>query len=72
MQSLKQSLNPRQWWTLALTAIALILLTLINAPSSPQSTGSSYSKTPEGYGAWYEYMEKNGATIDHHRRRSQY
>ena len=68
MQSLKQSLNPRQWWTLALTSIALILLTLINAPSSPQSTGSSYSKTPEGYGAWYEYMEKNGATIDRLRK----
>lgn len=68
MQSLKQALNPRQWWTVALTAIALILLTLINAPSSPQSTGSSYSKTPEGYGAWYEYMEKNGATIDRLRK----
>ncbi len=68
MQSLKYTLNPRQWWTLALTAIALILLTLINAPSSPQSTGSSYSKTPEGYGAWYEYMEKNGATIDRLRK----
>jgi len=68
MQSLKQALNPRQWWTLALTSIALILLTLINAPSSPQNTGSSYSKTPEGYGAWYEYMEKNGATIDRLRK----
>jgi len=68
MQSLKKALNPRQWWTLALTSIALILLTLINAPSSPQSTGSSYSKTPEGYGAWYEYMEKNGATIDRLRK----
>ncbi|MCY7408497.1 MAG: DUF4350 domain-containing protein [Alkalinema sp. CAN_BIN05] len=68
MQSLKQALNPRQWWTLALTAIALILLTLINAPSSPQSVGSSYSKTPEGYGAWYEYMEKKGTTIDRLRK----
>ena len=69
MQSLiKQSLNPRQWWTIALTAIAIILLTLINAPSSPQNTGSSYSKTPEGYGAWYEYMVKNGATIDRLRK----
>ncbi len=68
MQSLKQALNPRQWWTVALTAIALILLTLINAPSSPQSTGSSYGKTPEGYGAWYEYMEKSGATIDRLRK----
>lgn len=68
MQSLKQALNPRQWWTLALTSIALILLTLINAPSSPQSTGSSYSKTPEGYGAWYEYMKKNGTTIDRLRK----
>ena len=68
MHSLKQALNPRQWWTVALTAIALILLTLINAPSSPQSTGSSYGKTPEGYGAWYEYMKKNGATIDRLRK----
>ena len=68
MQNLKQALNPRQWWTFALTTIALILLTLINAPSSPQSIGSSYSKTPEGYGAWYEYMKKNGATIDRLRK----
>ncbi len=68
MQSLKQALNPRQWWTFALTAIALILLTLINAPSSPQSTGSSYSKTPDGYGAWYEYMKKKGVAIDRLRK----
>ncbi len=68
MQSLKQALNPRQWWTFALTTIALILLALINAPSSPQSVGSSYGKTPEGYGAWYDYMEKNGAAIDRLRK----
>lgn len=43
------------WGGIALTVI--ILLTIFAAPSSNKiMAGSTYSKEPSGYGAWYQYM----------------
>lgn len=72
MQSLKPSFsstfsgafNPRQWWTIAIVVMGLLLVTVISAPNSPQSIGSTYSKSPEGYGAWYAYMEAKGEKVE--------
>lgn len=45
--------------------IAVIaLLTLFLAPTTnQQSAGSTYSRSPDGYGAWYAFMEKRGTPV---------
>ncbi len=68
LQTLKQTFNPRQWWTIGLVLAGLLLFTLVSAPSSPQSVGSTYSRAPEGYGAWYAYMENSGAKMERLRK----
>lgn len=47
-------------------AIAVIaLLTLIAAPNTSYiSNGSTYNRAPDGYGAWYAYMQKQAAKIE--------
>ncbi|MGB3237788.1 MAG: DUF4350 domain-containing protein [Geitlerinemataceae cyanobacterium] len=48
-------------------AIALgviLLLTLVLAPSRDRlSSGSTYSRAPDGYGAWYAFMEQRGTPV---------
>ncbi len=68
LQTLKQTFNSRQWVTMVVVLAGLLLFTLISAPSSPQSVGSTYSRAPEGYGAWYAYMENSGAKIERLRK----
>jgi len=42
-------------WLAAIALGAIILLTLIVAPSNSKlNIGSTYSRTPDGYGAWYD------------------
>lgn len=56
----------KRWLWLSLAAIAImVLLTLIAAPStsSANRSGSTYSKSPDGYGAWYAFMEKQGTPV---------
>lgn len=51
---------------LGIGAIALVLVTLFlvsTAPNVPNYRGSTYSRAPEGYGAWYDYMAKQGRPI---------
>jgi hypothetical protein len=39
----------------------LILITLFAAPSSSRlNNGSTYNRAPEGYAAWYSYMQRRG------------
>lgn len=58
-------MNKKKWW---LGAIALILLSLlfilISTPNQQRlQDGSTYSRQPSGYGAWYAAMEQQGAKI---------
>jgi hypothetical protein len=47
-----------------LAIATLILLTLFIAPkSNPQISGSTFSRAPDGYGAWSAYMERQGTPI---------
>ena len=47
----------------------LMLLTLVLAPSGVRlSSGSTYSRAPDGYGAWYAFMEKRGTPIQRWQR----
>jgi hypothetical protein len=50
---------------------AIVLLTLFIAPrSSRQSSGSTFSRAPDGYGAWYAYMERQGTQVQRWRQPS--
>ena len=56
----------KRWiWILAIAITAIILLTLFAAPTTGNRTtsGSTYSRAPDGYGAWYAFMEKRGTPV---------
>ena len=60
----------RRWLVIGI-AIALILGALVAiAPStgSPSIQGSTFSRAPTGYGAWYAYMEAQGVNIQRWQR----
>ena len=63
-RSFSQSFSLRQWFTFGILAAGLLLFTLLSAPNNPRSDGSTYSRSPEGYGAWYAYVERSGQAID--------
>ncbi|BAZ28430.1 hypothetical protein NIES4074_08630 [Cylindrospermum sp. NIES-4074] len=50
-------------WLGAIALAAIISLTLIAAPSSKINAGSTYNRAPDGYGAWYAFMQKQGTSI---------
>ncbi|MBK1988533.1 DUF4350 domain-containing protein [Sphaerospermopsis aphanizomenoides BCCUSP55] len=50
-------------WLGAIALAVMILLSLIVAPSSKINHGSTYNRAPEGYGAWYAFMQAQGANI---------
>ena len=64
MPRLPQSVSLRQGFTVGILAAGLLLFTLLSAPNNPRSDGSTYSRSPEGYGAWYAYVERSGQPID--------
>ena len=59
-------------WIFVVIAIAVItVITLIAAPNSGGSknnSGSTYGKSPDGYGAWYEYMSQKETPIKRWRK----
>ena len=71
MRSLTPSiphLSPRQWLTLAIALALLLVLTLLTAPNNPKSDGSTYSRSPEGYSAWYDAVKQAGQPIEQSRQ----
>ncbi len=51
-------------WLGAIALGVIILLTLIAAPNSSKiNNGSTYNRAPDGYGAWYAFMQQQGTTI---------
>lgn len=48
----------------AIALISLIVLTVIAAPSTTQQSGSSFSRAPDGYGAWYAYLQQKGIQVE--------
>jgi Domain of unknown function (DUF4350) len=54
----------RLWLLGGFFLLVIILVTLFSSPSSDRNnTGSTFSKAPEGYGAWYAFMEAKGVLI---------
>jgi hypothetical protein len=57
-------------WGFGLMAVAvLIVLTLFIAPRSNRlMSGSTFSRSPDGYGAWYAYMQRQGNPVQRWRK----
>jgi len=57
-------LSPRQLWIFGAIALCLAaLIALLVAPSNQIRSGSTYSRDPSGYGAWYAFMEERGTPV---------
>ncbi len=55
--------------TIGIAIAVIVLLTLLFAPARNQDRrGSTYSRGPGGYGAWYAEMETQGAAIQRWRK----
>jgi hypothetical protein len=55
------TLRRRQIWILAIALGALLCISLFMAPRDGSlRQGSTYGRSPDGYGAWYAYMERRG------------
>lgn len=50
-------------WLSAIALAVIIILSTIIAPSTKINAGSSYNRAPDGYGAWYAFMQAQGANI---------
>jgi hypothetical protein len=58
------TLKNRWLWLGAIAILVLLLLSLFVAPHAPNlRQGSTYSRTPSGYGAWYAYLENQGISV---------
>ncbi len=56
--------SKRVWWIVAIALGAIVLITLLAAPSNNKlGVGSTYSRAPEGYGAWYAFMQQQGIPV---------
>lgn len=56
--------NRRLWIFGAIAIAAIVLLTLLAAPAGNKpSSGSTYNRAPDGYGAWYAFMAERGTPL---------
>ncbi|MBD2778366.1 DUF4350 domain-containing protein [Iningainema tapete] len=54
----------KRLWVGGIALFVIILLTLLAAPSSSKiNSGSTYNRAPDGYGAWYAFMQKQGVAV---------
>lgn len=53
----------QRWWLGAIAIAAIVLLSLVTAPNNRSRLGSTYSHSPDGYGAWYAYMQNQGTPV---------
>jgi hypothetical protein len=61
----------RKWLWIGIAIAVLMVLTLISAPNSggrKNDSGSTYGRSPDGYGAWYEYMTEQDVSIERWRK----
>lgn len=65
-------LNRRAWIALSIALATLVVLSAIAAPSSTRlHTGSTYGRAPDGYGAWFAYMQAQGTPVQRWQRPSE-
>ncbi|MEB3831034.1 DUF4350 domain-containing protein [Phormidium sp. CCY1219] len=60
------NISSRRLWVFGAIAVAAIaIFTFLGAPASSQyNSGSTYGRDPDGYGAWYAYMERQNIPIE--------
>jgi hypothetical protein len=51
-------------WLGAIALAIMILLSLFAAPNTKIYTGSTYTRSADGYGAWYAFMQQQGINIE--------
>ena len=57
-------IKKRWFWLVAIATGVILLLTLLFAPAGGKLySGSTYSRAPDGYGAWYAFMETRGTPV---------
>ncbi|HEY9607694.1 MAG TPA: DUF4350 domain-containing protein [Allocoleopsis sp.] len=58
-------LSQRRLWLFGAIAIGVIvLITILAAPANQKvNSGSTYGRAPDGYGAWYAFMEQRGTPV---------
>ncbi|MEM9088171.1 MAG: DUF4350 domain-containing protein [Cyanobacteria bacterium P01_F01_bin.53] len=57
------------WWLVLLAMLLLGLLFLASAPAGNRlNSGSTWGNGPDGYGAWYAYMQEQGVEIERWQR----
>lgn len=61
--------NRRLWLFGAIAIGAIILITFLSAPANNKlNSGSTYSRAPDGYGAWYTFMSERGTPVQRWRK----
>lgn len=55
--------NQRVVWLGAIVLSVILLLTTIAAPNTQITSGSTYNRAPDGYGAWYAFMQDQNISI---------
>lgn len=62
--------SKRRLWLFGIITIGvIIILTLLMAPANNKLTsGSTYNRAPDGYGAWYAFMSQRGTPIQRWRK----
>jgi Domain of unknown function (DUF4350) len=58
----------RNWIVGAIVLGTIILLTLAMAPGAKNLAGSTFGRGPDGYGAWYAFMERQGTPLERWKR----
>ncbi len=57
----------RRYWIIG--ALMLSLIFLVSAPANNRiSAGSTWASSPDGYRAWYEYMDAKGVSVERWQR----
>lgn len=57
------------WFALAIVAVALLMLLSTLSPQNPVlASGSTYTRQPAGYAAWFAYMEERGTPVQRWQR----
>lgn len=54
---MKRNLKAWQWVAIGLATLLILTLSIAPFPNNVLRAGSSYSRAPDGYGAWYHQMQ---------------
>jgi hypothetical protein len=58
----------RRWWILGIVLVTLVILSIVFPPQPYLLQGSTYSRAPSGYGAWYAFMQAEGIPVQRWQR----